>query len=110
MSPRTLSSSHSQRAESGGRMSFIPLTATSLPVLGCRLIVLLLTECIDRLNGWTGHKRLVPGAARKGFRFGSGNGECRAEAIGDVLLHEQLELLRDIVPAQGHGFFPVDEH
>src|SRR3954449_8015444 len=33
MRPRTLSSSHSQRAESGGRMSFMPLTALSLSAM-----------------------------------------------------------------------------
>src|SRR3954449_10657789 len=33
MRPRTFSSSHSHRAESGGRMSFMPLTALSLSAM-----------------------------------------------------------------------------
>src|SRR5678816_4515298 len=82
MSARTLSSNHSQRADSGGRMSFMPLTARRLSLIGGSALV---------------------GSARPSCDGG------RAESLLDVVLDQRVELVGDVVAAQGQRLHAVDE-
>ncbi len=56
---------------------------------------------LPRLSG----EGAVPASAS-----GDGLGLASAESLGDVVLDQLMELLRDVVAAQRQGLFAVDEH
>src|SRR5205085_8809332 len=83
--------------DSGGRMSFMPLTARKGSAM------------CDFFQRTANAAR--QGRARAGRRpLASSTGErSRAVALFDVVLDDALELARDALAAQGQGLFAVDE-
>src|SRR3982750_1912320 len=99
MSARTLSSNHSQRADSGGRRSFMPLTARSASLMGARWrLAAAPLRCPPRRRAppWGG-----PAAARLS--------PSSAESLLDVALDQRVELGGDVLAAQRQRLLAVDE-